>query len=151
MANANFGQPVPGNTYDPALMHGLGKRGYNWEFSTGIQHELLARTSVDVSYFRRTYGNFRVNDNRVLAAADFDKFDFAAPSDPRLPDGGGYTIHGMYNLNPAKFGLPSNTLVAAAEQLRQADGALARRGRERSPRATSRGCSCRAARARAAR
>jgi hypothetical protein len=114
MANANFGQPVPGNTYDPALMHGLGKRGYNWEFSTGIQHELLARTSVDVSYFRRTYGNFRVNDNRVLAAADFDKFDFAAPSDPRLPDGGGYTIHDMYNLNPAKFGLPSNTLVAAA-------------------------------------
>jgi len=114
MANANFGQPVPGNTYDPALMHGWNKRASNWEFSTGIQHEILPRTSVDVSYFRRMYGNFRVNDNRVLAASDFDKFDFTAPSDPGLPGGGGYTVSGMYNLNPAKFGLPSDTLVTLA-------------------------------------
>jgi len=114
MANANFGQPVPGNTYDPALMHGWGKRGYNWEFSTGIQHELLPRTSVDVSYFRRTYGNFRVTDNRVLSASDFDKFDFAAPSDPGLPSGGGYTVQNMYNLNPVKFGLPSDNFVTLA-------------------------------------
>ena len=27
MANASFGRPVPGATYDPALMHGFGKRG----------------------------------------------------------------------------------------------------------------------------
>src|SRR4029434_1751711 len=60
MANANFGLPVPGAIFDDDLMHGFGKRGYNWEFSTGVQHEILPRTSVDVSYFRRTYGNFRV-------------------------------------------------------------------------------------------
>ena len=114
MANASFGQPVPGNTYDPKLMHGWNKRLYNWEFSTGIQHELLPRTSLDVSYFRRTYGNFRVTDNRVLAASDFDRFDITAPSDPGLPDGGGYTVHGMYNLNPAKFGLPSSNFVTLA-------------------------------------
>jgi hypothetical protein len=114
MANANFGQPVPGNTYDPDLMHGFGKRGYNWEFATGIQHEVLPRTALDLSYFRRTYGNFRVTDNRVLSAADFDKFDFTAPSDPGLPDGGGYTVQGMYNLNPAKFGLASDNFVTLA-------------------------------------
>ena len=114
MANASFGQPVPGSTYDPELMHGWGKRGYNWEFSTGIQHELLPRTALDVSYFRRSYGNFRVTDNRVLSAGDFDKFDFAAPSDPGLPGGGGYTVRDMYNLNPAKFGLPSSNFVTLA-------------------------------------
>ncbi len=82
MANSLFGQPVPGNTYDPDLMHGWFKRAYNWEFSSGVQHEVMTRTSVDVSYFRRVYGNFRVTDNRVLGPADFDKFDVTAPGGP---------------------------------------------------------------------
>ena len=115
MANANFGLPVPGNTFDPELMHGWGKRGFNWEFSTGVQHEILSRTAVDVSYFRRSYGNFRVTDNRVLGPADFDKFDVTAPSDPRLSGGGGYVVHGMYNLNPAKFGVPSDNFDTLAK------------------------------------
>jgi hypothetical protein len=114
MANANFGRPVPGFTYDPDLVHGFGKRAYNWEFSTGIQHEVMTRTSVDVSYFRRAYGNFRVQDNRAVAAGDFDKFDVTAPLDPRLPGGGGHVVRGMYNLNPSKFGLPSDTFVTLA-------------------------------------
>lgn len=119
MANANFGTVVPGASYDPKLMHGWGKRGFNWEFSTGVQHEVLARTSVDVSYFRRSYGNFRVTDNRALAATDFDTFDVTAPSDPGLPDGGGYIVHGMYNLNPAKFGLPSDNFITLAKHYGQ--------------------------------
>ena len=115
MANASFGLPVAGATYDPALIHGWGKRGYNWEFSTGVQHEVLPRTSIDVSYFRRTYGNARITDNRVLSPADFDTFDVVAPSDPRLPNGGDYLVHGMYNLNPAKFGLASDNFVTLAK------------------------------------
>jgi len=115
MANASFGLPVPGATYDPDLMHGWNKRAFNWEFSTGVQHELLTATSIDVSYFRRMYGNFRVTDNRVLAPGDFDKFDVTAPTDSRLPDGGGHVVHGMYNLNPAKFGLASDNFVTLAE------------------------------------
>ncbi len=115
MANANFGLPVPGAIFDQDLMHGWGKRAFNREFSAGIQHEILPRTSVDVSYFRRTYGNFRVTDNRLVSAADFDKFDVTAPSDPRLPGGGGYIVHGMYNLNPSKFGIASDNLVTLAK------------------------------------
>ena len=111
MANPLFGQPVRANTFDPELMHGWGKRAYNWEFSSGVQHEIMPRTSVDVSYFRRVYGNFRITDNRVLGPADFDKFDVTAPSDSRLPGGGGYVVHQMYNLNPAKFGLASDNLL----------------------------------------
>jgi Carboxypeptidase regulatory-like domain len=111
MANASFGQPVRGNTFDPELMHGWSKRAYNWEFSTGVQHELLPRTSLDVSYFRRVYGNFRYTDNRVLGPEDFDKFNVTAPVDSRLPGGGGYVIHDMYNIKPAKFGLASDNFV----------------------------------------
>jgi hypothetical protein len=114
MANPNFGVPVQGATFDPRLMHGWNKQAFNWEFSTGIQHEILPRTSVDVSYFRRSYGNFRVTDNRNLSPSDFDKFDVIAPSDPRLPGGGGYKVQGMYNLNPAKFGIASDNLVTLA-------------------------------------
>jgi hypothetical protein len=107
MANSNFGQPVPGNIYDPELMFGWGKRGYNWEVSTGVQHEVMTQTSVDVSYFRRVYGNSVVTDNLVLEPGDIDRFDVTAPADDRLPGGGGYVVHGAGDLNPAKFGLPS--------------------------------------------
>src|SRR6185436_553384 len=64
LANQNFGLPVAGATYDPDLMRGWGKRGYNWEFGASIQQEIVARTSIDVGYFRRSFGNQRVTTNR---------------------------------------------------------------------------------------
>jgi Carboxypeptidase regulatory-like domain len=114
MANANFGKPVPGATFDPDLMHGWGRRNYNWEFSTGIQHQLLPSVAVDVGYFRRWYGNFVVTDDRTVAPADFDTFSIVAPSDPRLPNGGGYTVTGLYDLKPDKFGLAASNFVTRA-------------------------------------
>jgi hypothetical protein len=114
MVNANFGKPVPGAVYDPDLMRGWGRREYNWEFSAGVQREILRRVSTEVAYFRRWYGNFIVNDDLSLAAADFDRFSIAAPQDSRLPGGGGYTIGDLYNLKPAKFGTPANLFVTRA-------------------------------------
>ena len=43
--------------WDPRLLSGWGVRGFNWEFSTSVQREVLPQVSVDVGYFRRWYGN----------------------------------------------------------------------------------------------
>ncbi len=87
-ANPGFGSLVPITSYDQNLLTGWGKRNYNWEFSAGVQHEILPRVSVDVSYFRRIFGNFQMTDNRALKTADFDTFTFTVPTDTRLPSSG---------------------------------------------------------------
>jgi hypothetical protein len=116
MANANFGQVRLGRTYDPDLMQGWGARGYNWEFSAGVQHELLPRVALDVGYFRRVYGNIIVTDpDPNLTAADYDRFSITAPSNPGLPGGGGYTVEGLFDLKPARFGLPATAFVTHAK------------------------------------
>jgi hypothetical protein len=115
MANANFGKTVPFQSVDPKVLGGWDSRFKNWEFSTSVQHQLLPRVSVDVGYFRRWYGNFLATDNRVLTPADFDTFTLTAPSNPGLPNGGGYAVTGLYNLNPSKFGVPADNLVTFAK------------------------------------
>src|SRR6185295_19530807 len=47
---------------------------------------------------------FLVNDNLLVAPTDFDPFTVPVAADPRLPDGGGYSISGLYDVSPAKFG-----------------------------------------------
>jgi hypothetical protein len=84
MTPSNFGSTTAsGVSYDPDIIEGWGKREYNWQYSVGVQHELMPRVSVDVGYFRTSYGNFWVTDNRAWSAADFDTFSITAPSDPR--------------------------------------------------------------------
>ncbi len=114
LANPNFGTVIPGTTYDPAVVTGWGKRPYNWEFSAGVQHQLVSRVSSEVTYFRRWYGNFFVTDNLALAPSDFDSFNITAPVDASLPNGGGNVISGLKNVKPAKFSVPTQNFVTAA-------------------------------------
>ncbi len=104
LANNNFGNAVPGAQFDPDLLRGWGNRFYNWEFSTSVQTELLPRMSMELGFFRRWYGNFQVTDNLRVEASDFDQFSIVAPVDSRLPGGGGYTLDGLVNVVPGKFG-----------------------------------------------
>jgi hypothetical protein len=108
VANRNFGSLVPEANFDRDILRGWGKRLYNWELTGGVQRELLPRLSADVTYFRRWYGNFSVTDNRAVTAADFTPFSITAPTDSRLPSGGGYTVSGLYDVNPARFGQTDN-------------------------------------------
>jgi hypothetical protein len=108
-----FGNPVPSTTYDPDILSGWGKRGSNWEASIAVQQELFPNIALDAGYFRRWYGNFLATDNLALAATDFNEFSVVAPTDERLPDGGGHTIGGLVNVVPTKFGQTNNLLTFA--------------------------------------
>jgi hypothetical protein len=112
--DTTFGRPTPNTRFDPDLLTGWNKRFYNWEFSTGIQQEILPRVSLDVSYFRRWYGNFTVQDNLAVGASEYDAFSVTAPADTRLPDGGGYTVSGFKNLNPSAVGRAANNFTTLA-------------------------------------
>ena len=105
VSNLAFGQPTSVTAFDEDTRFGWGNRMFNWEFSTSVQHELMPRVGIDVGYFRRWFGNFMLTDNLATTAADYDPFSVVAPSDPRLPGGGGYMIEGLYDLNPAKVGV----------------------------------------------
>jgi hypothetical protein len=100
----NFGKAVPTTTYDPEILDGWGLRPYSWDLTATVQHELFPRVSVDVSYVRRIYGNFLVTDNRAVGPSDFDPYRITAPTDPRLPGGGGYVVSDLWDVKPEKFG-----------------------------------------------
>jgi hypothetical protein len=121
MANQNFGRSTPSASYDPAILSGWGIRSNNWEFSTGVQHEVIPGTSVDVTYFRRWYGNFFVTDNRAVGPADVTGFSVTAPNtDTRLPSAN-KTITGFYDLNGDKVGVVDNFITRASTYGKQTE------------------------------
>ena len=103
--NVNFGLDT-GTTRPEA---GL-RRGYNWEQSAVLQHELIPGFALSVGYYWRQYHNLTWTDNQLVDPdADYAPFPIVGPSDPRLPNGGGEVIT-MYNLSPAKLGLVDNVV-----------------------------------------
>ncbi len=104
LSNLNFGKPVFTGSFDPAILEGWGVRPSDWQVGASIQQQLVTGVSVEVGYFRRWLQNFTVIDNLAVNAADFDTFSITAPLDPRLPDGGGYLVSGLYNVKPEKSG-----------------------------------------------
>ena len=111
--NQNFGTRTFANTIDDAILGGWGIRPADWQFGASIQREVLPRVSVEVGYDRRWLQNFVVTDNRAVAASDFTPFSITAPADPRLPDGGGYVVSGLYDVVPERFGLTDNLITDA--------------------------------------
>ena len=97
-----------GATYDPDLLSGWGKRPSDWSLGISVQQELFPRASVEVAYHRRWFTMYttggQVTDNLAIGPNDVAAFTLTAPSDSRLPGGGGQTIGPLYNTNPNVFG-----------------------------------------------
>jgi hypothetical protein len=91
---ANFGVRSL-NTPDPNL-----DRPYYLQSSIGVQHELLPKVSVALSWLRADYRNQTATTNTLLGAGDFAPVTVASPL-----DGHSFTV---YNLNRAKLGQVAN-------------------------------------------
>jgi len=91
--NRNFGNANPNSTIiNPDILEGWGVRPSDGQFGVSIQQEVLPRVSLDVSYNRRWFTNFFVDDNQFVGPADYTAWTYTAPLNDRLPGGGGYPI-----------------------------------------------------------
>ena len=90
--NLNWGKTVQTTDINQDVLEGWNMRTWDWQFSAGVQQELLPQVALDVSYSRRWWGNLFVTHNRALGAADWDTVALTAPSHALLPDGGGYPV-----------------------------------------------------------
>jgi hypothetical protein len=113
-ANQNFGSSIPGTRYDPRLLGGWGVRPADSQIAVGIQREILPRLSAEVTYHHRWFGNFTATNNLLVQPSDYSQYSIVAPRDPRLPDGGGFTINDLWDINPTSFGRVDD-FVAPAE------------------------------------
>jgi len=102
----NFANPNALTIVNPDVLHGWGVRPYDWQWGVSVQQEILPRTSLEVSYNRRWFNNFFVNDNINLSPSDFDRTTITAPTNSKLPDGGGF---------PATYMLPKPTANPAIQ------------------------------------
>jgi hypothetical protein len=103
-----FGSQLPSTTQDPATLRGWNLRPWNWEFTAAIQHELMPRISIGLTYYRRINGGFLATINTADVAADFTRLPVVVPVDPRIPVSN-QTLT-VYDINPIlKSGLPFNT------------------------------------------
>lgn len=104
------GSPSASAVYDDAVRSGWGVRRNNWEYSVGVQHEIIPRVGAELTYFRRVQGNFSATDNLAVTPADFDPFCVTAPTDSRLPMSG-QPVCGLYDVNPSKAGQVNNYIT----------------------------------------
>ncbi len=110
-SNTRFGQNVLTNNFDPALLNGWGVRPSDWNVNVSWQQQIRSRSSIEVTYARRSYSGFSVADNLALQPTDLTPFSVIAPVDPRLPGGGGYTVSGLYDVVPDKAGQVDNLIA----------------------------------------
>jgi len=111
--NSNFGIPFGTTRVNPDVQHGWGVRNYDWQFGVAVQQQILPRVALDVSYNRRSWGNFFFTDNLALGTADFDQVTIAAPQNAKLPGGGGYPVTFLTRNARSPLGVTDNYFTFA--------------------------------------
>jgi len=113
--NARFGTQVRTLQWEDDVLKGWGKRGYNWQHSAGIQHELRPGVALNATYYRTWFGNFRTTDNTLVGPSDFDTFCVTVPTDPRLGEVSGQQQCGIADLRPARLGQVNNVVSLSSK------------------------------------
>ena len=112
-SNSKFGQTSRNTFFDQDLLEGWGTREYSWQGSLSVQQELVPGVGLEVGYFFTSYTqpNFQVTDNTKVVPGNYDPYCVTAPSDARLPGGGGNELCGLFDLNPAQYGQYSGLIT----------------------------------------
>src|SRR5262245_22748945 len=96
-------------------LRGFNKQSYNWQSSISVQRQLASNMSINIGYFRTTYGGQLAIDNRLTTPADYDTYCITAPVDSRLPSNvSGKPFCGIADIKPAKFGQVDNLITQAS-------------------------------------
>jgi hypothetical protein len=103
VANTNFGTLNAGLSYTDELLDGL--RPWDTQIGVAVQQQIASRISAEVQFNKRWWDGQYVTRNRAVNASDFTRYDITAPSDPRLPGGGGYVVSGLHDVSPELFGI----------------------------------------------
>ena len=114
ISDLNFGGRRPTTQFGEGMVDGWGKRPYLWDFGVEINHELIPGMSLSAGYYRNWQGNFVVRDNILVGPQDYDTFSYTAPVHPDLPNGGGYEVSGLADLDPAFT--TSDTVIKLADE-----------------------------------
>ena len=112
--SAPLGDPNITTFWNPDILTGFGVRPNDTEILVGVQQGLTEGLSMDVQWTRHWYGNFFATQNRATPASGYDSFCVTAPTDSRLPGGGGNEICGFMDIQPAFFGLRPDRFVTSA-------------------------------------
>jgi hypothetical protein len=122
--NVNFGRQVVTTVWADDVIRGFGNRDASWDLSAEFQHEIRQGMALTAGYYRNwtswlvsnNLGDLRgrVTDNQNFTPADYSPYCITAPTDSRLPNGGGYQVCGLYDVSPAKFGQVNNIVTQAA-------------------------------------
>jgi hypothetical protein len=100
---------------DPAILNGWNVRPGDWQIGASVQHQVLPRVSAEFGYFHRWLTHYTTTDNTLVTPANYTTYSLVAPSDPRLPDGGGYTINGLQNITQEGFNAGTSNNVTFAD------------------------------------
>ena len=109
--NLNFGNTGSGLTrVNPDTLRGWGVRENDWQWGLTLQQEVIPRVSVELGYARRWFKGVTVTDNQARTPDQYDSYVVTAPSDPRLPGGGGYPIR-IYQASNAALAIPASNYI----------------------------------------
>ena len=126
--NLNFGKSGSNLTQiNQDTLKGWGVRENDWQWGVTVQQQIVPRMSVEVGYARRWFKGFTVTDNTVRDPSQYDAWTITAPTDSRLPGGGGYPVT-MYTPTAAAAAIAARNYITFESDFgAERDQLLARR------------------------
>jgi hypothetical protein len=113
-SDQNFGRQRLSTRNAPDSLQGFNDQFHNWQASVNVQHELTQGLALNAGYFRTWYRGYLVMNNEAVPASGYDSYCITAPSDSRLPGGGGNRICGLYDIKPEFFGRVDNLVTQSS-------------------------------------